>query len=107
LGATVDHPGFLQRMQVSGGADAFDGEDLFPILELADRDHTGLDRFVVDEHGTGAALAVIAADFAAREQQLFAQYVGQFLGWIDDQGPIDTIDIDDDSFHDTLLELFK
>ena len=67
LGAAMVHPGNLQRVQVVGRADAFDGDDLFAVGELADRDHAGLDRFIVDEDGTGAALAVVTADLAAGE----------------------------------------
>ncbi len=70
LCAAVNHPRHLQRVQVVGSADAFDGDDLFAVLEFADRNHASLDRFVVDEHRTGAALAVVAAHLAAGEQQL-------------------------------------
>jgi len=99
----MDHPGFLQRVQVVGRADAFDGEDFLAVLELADRHHTGLDRLVVDQYRAGATLAGIATDLAAGEQQLLAQHISQLFVGIDDERPIDTVYIDDDSFHGVLL----
>ncbi len=56
-------------MQVFGGAEAFDGGHL--IASRGDGEgKAGVDATAVQEHGTGTALAVVAAFFTAGEVQL-------------------------------------
>src|ERR1700743_1022581 len=50
----------LQRMQVAGLADAFDGGDLVAVVRHRQR-KARVDAPAVDDHGAGAALAAVAA----------------------------------------------
>src|SRR5947208_5410579 len=64
----------LQRMQPAVLAQPLDGPDLLA-LRLYGEDGAALDRVAVDQHGTRAALARVAADVRAREVELVAQHV--------------------------------
>ena len=66
----------LQRVQVLGVAEALDGEHL--LAPGLDREHEARpDGDTVDDHGAGAADAVLAAEMGAGQPELFAEEVGE------------------------------
>ena len=66
----------LQWVQRAIGREAFDGGDLRAVLHDRER-QAGIDAPAVNQHGAGAALAVIAALFCAGEVEMIAQCVEQ------------------------------
>jgi hypothetical protein len=93
------HPGDLQRMQIVGRADGFDGRDLGVRSDFLDRLAARHDRLAVDDDRAGAALSILAADLAAGEQELLAQHVGQASLRVDDERSVDAVDVESDSLH--------
>src|SRR5205823_3479037 len=68
--------GLLDRMQPLSGRDALDGRDL-PAVDLNRQHETGANRRAVEEHGAGAAHAVLAPDMRPREIEIFAKEISQ------------------------------
>src|ERR1700724_3551756 len=62
----------LHGMQLVGGRQTLDGEDVRP-LDLQRQDGAGLDGLAVDVNDTAAALRGVAADVRPGQAQLFAQ----------------------------------
>jgi hypothetical protein len=65
-------PCLLHRV-VTGGGEAFDGDDLVGRLHVLDEDGAGALDLAVDVYGAGAALGDAAAVFGAGEPHLLAQ----------------------------------
>ena len=69
----------MQRSIV--GFDAFDRENLLS-LNIVSQHRTGVIGYAVDEHGTSATFAAIAADFGACEIESVTKSVSEcFGGW--------------------------
>ena len=68
-------------MVVDREAFAFDGED-----------HAGFDGLAVEEHGTGAAVAVFTAAFGTGEPDLFAQHAQEGVAGADAGAPFFAVD---------------
>jgi hypothetical protein len=58
------------------GGQPFDGLDL-PAAHCVGEHGTGIMRDIIDQHGAGAALGAVAAEFGAGEAQFIAQGRGQ------------------------------
>src|SRR6185295_16068194 len=67
---------FLQRMQLSVFAEAFDRRDLRTV-GLNGQYGAGFYASAIHQHGARAALARIAPDVRARESELFAEVVNE------------------------------
>ena len=81
----------LQRMQLVVVREPLDGRHLGAIVR--DREREACVRPApVDQHGAGAALAVIAALLRAREAQVLAQQVEQRRARVDEQAALDAVD---------------
>ena len=92
LGAAVGHPSDLDGVQVVDGADALDGGDLGVVAQLRDLGDAGARDLAVDYDVARAAVALAAADFAAREHQPLAQYLGERLSSLQHKGTLDPVD---------------
>src|SRR3989442_6331117 len=69
---------FLERMERPTLRHALDRLD--PVAGAGEAEHeTGEDRYAIDEHGAGTALAQLAAVFRAREPQVLPQHLEQGL----------------------------
>ena len=66
----------LQRMQGVAIGEPFDGAN-FLALGLHAEHQAGADRLAVDQHGAGAADAVLTAEMGAGQPAIVAQHVGQ------------------------------
>ena len=67
---------FLQRVHLPDPAEALDRLDIAPV-GLHREHEAGACAVAVDEHGAGAADAVLAADMRAGEAERVAQEIGQ------------------------------
>ncbi len=72
----------LHRMQPSGRAEPFDGDDLIAVMRGGEREAT-VHAAAADMDGAGAALAVVATLLGAGEMQDFAQAIEQGHARID------------------------
>ncbi len=79
------------------GASAFDGRDLVSV-RLHREHQAGAHRLAVDQHGAGAADAVLAAGMGAVQKKILAQRVEQRLARLDIGGTADAVDAQVD-FH--------
>ena len=61
LGGVVVHPGLLDRRQLERRAETLDGRAPRRPRAAAERQQAAAPRLAVDEHGAGAAAAVLAA----------------------------------------------
>src|SRR5439155_20957359 len=84
--------GGLQRVElVGGGREAFDGRQLSAV-RLHREHQAGAHRLAVEQHGAGAAHAVLAADVGAGEPQVLAQEVAQEEPRLDVAPVLDPVD---------------
>ena len=85
------HEGLLHRMQFVVLRQAFDGANLFA-RRLHGEHQAGAHRLAVDDHGAGAADAVLAADMGAGLAAVLADGVGQRAARLDGDGVIAAVD---------------
>ena len=78
-----------------------DGGDLVAV-GLHREHQAGTHRLAIDQHGAGAADAVLAAGMRAVEQEILAQHIEQRLARLDIGGPADAVDAKLD-FHRAAL----
>jgi hypothetical protein len=88
--AVVFDEGRLHRMQVLGLAETFDGLDFVAFVHHRKRE-ARIHAPTVDQHSTGAALAVVAALFRAGEPEMFAQRIENGGARVDRQRPPGTV----------------
>ena len=76
LQAMMIHEGALHRMQLVAVREPLDGADLLAV-GLHGKHQAGAHRLAVDDHGAGAADAVLAADMGAGLPAILADRIGQ------------------------------
>jgi len=91
----------LNRVQIAGLANAFDGDDLRTVGYALERRDAGQRNLAVHHHRARTAVPVIARDFGAGQVHLLADDVRQHHFGIDDNCSINTIDIQKSLLHDT------
>ena len=91
LQAVVIHEGLLHRMQRVAIGQSFDGAD-FLALGLHGEHQAGAHRLAIDDHGAGAADAVLAADMGAGLAAILADGIGQRAARLDSDGVVAAID---------------
>ena len=69
-------------MQLIALSEPFNGRDLL-LPYLADASYTGTLRLSIDQHRTGAALALAAPVLASRQVEMLSQHSKQTSLWID------------------------
>ena len=103
LGRAVENPGMLQRMQAGGRTDALQSGDGGVFRHTAHFGDAGAHHLAVQNHGTGAALALAATHLDAGQLQLPAQHVNQGVVGVDQQSSGNAIDHKRFCFHVRLL----
>lgn len=93
LDGVVEDEGLLDRMQVDGSSDTFDGGDAGPVFDPLHPGGAGADQLAVRDHVTCAALAVAATDLDTGQVKLFTQNIGQERFLVDDQRAFNTVDV--------------
>src|SRR5215208_3235173 len=81
----------LQRMQAVPGGHALDGADLFA-LRLDGKHQTRTDRFVVNDHGAGAADTVLTTDMRSGLPAFVADGIDKRAARLHANGVITPID---------------
>ena len=76
------HEGALQRVELVAVGQPFDGADLSAV-GLHREHQAGAHRLAVDQHGAGAAHAVLAADMRAGLPAILADRIGQRAARLD------------------------
>ncbi len=84
----------LKRMEIERRPDPFNRRDLGIVVDPLHLHGAGTDQFAVEDHVAGAALAGPTADFDAGQMQLLAQHIGQQRFLVNDQRPLNAIDIE-------------
>ena len=85
------HEGLLHRMQLVAVGQTFDGAD-FLAVGLHREHQAGAHRLAVDDHGAGAADAVLAADMGAGLPAILADGVDQRAPRLDRDGVLAAVD---------------
>src|SRR5215470_7389261 len=83
--------GALQRMQVVGRAEPFDGADVLA-LRLYCEHQAGAHRLAINDHRAGAADAMLAADMRAGLPAIVADGIDQRLAWLDPDRVLAAVD---------------
>ena len=96
----VVDPGLLKRMEHLGGADALDGRDFSEVVDSAHFGDAGADNLAVQQDGAGAAGALAAADFDARDVQLLAQDIDEGVVVVDDDAVLNAVHNEGFSLHE-------
>jgi hypothetical protein len=85
----------LQGMETGVIGQALDGGHMVAVVGDGEGE-AAVDTTATDEHGAGAALAVVAALLGAGQAELLAEQVEQGEAGVDDECVVDTVDADRD-----------
>ncbi len=85
-------------------ADALDGGDLVAV-GLHRQHQAGSNRLAIEQHGAGAADAMLATGMGAVEQEILAQRIEQRLARLDVGGTVDAVDAQIDLHRASPLDM--